>query len=93
VTSVVDGEEYTINMRYILIVPDLVEVKQAVPLHTMEALGGRESIAPTHSRPWHKIGVSGQCHAPAALYPWGKDPWYPLDRRLDGPQSWYGRRG
>jgi hypothetical protein len=20
------------------------------------------------------MGVSGQCHAPAALYPWGKDP-------------------
>jgi hypothetical protein len=24
---------------------------KAVPLHAMEALGGRESIAPTHSRP------------------------------------------
>jgi hypothetical protein len=22
------------------------------------------------------MGVSGQCHAPAALYPWGKDPRY-----------------
>jgi hypothetical protein len=21
------------------------------------------------------------------LYPWGKSPWYPLDRRLGGPQS------
>jgi hypothetical protein len=26
---------------------------KAVPLHTMEALGGREGIAPTHSRPRH----------------------------------------
>jgi hypothetical protein len=25
----------------------------AVPLHTMEALGGRGGIAPTHSRPRH----------------------------------------
>jgi hypothetical protein len=33
------------------------------------------------------MGVSGQCHAPAVLYPRGKDPWYPLDRRLDGLQS------
>jgi hypothetical protein len=26
---------------------------KAVPLHAMEALGGREGIAPTHSRPRH----------------------------------------
>jgi len=29
--------------------------------------------------------VSGQLHAPAALPP--VSPWYPLDRRLGGPQS------
>jgi hypothetical protein len=39
----------------------------------MEAKGGRGGIAPSHSRPLHQIVVSGQCHAPAALYPWGKD--------------------
>jgi hypothetical protein len=32
------------------------------------------------------MGVSGQCHAPATLYPQGKNPWYPLDKRLDGPR-------
>jgi hypothetical protein len=31
------------------------------------------------------MGVSGQSHAPASLYPWGKDPWYPLDRRASDP--------
>jgi hypothetical protein len=31
--------------------------------------------------------ASGQRHAPAALYPREKDPRYPLDRRLGGPQS------
>jgi hypothetical protein len=31
--------------------------------------------------------MSSQRCAPAALYPWWKDPWYPLDRRLGGPQS------
>jgi hypothetical protein len=36
--------------------------------------------------------VSGQCHAPAAFYPRGKDPYY-LDRTLGGPQSWSGHRG
>jgi hypothetical protein len=28
-------------------------IKNAVPLHAMEALGGRGGIAPTHSRPRH----------------------------------------
>jgi hypothetical protein len=37
-------------------------------------------------------GVSGQSHAPAALYPRWKDPRYPLDRRLGGPQSRSGHR-
>jgi len=27
------------------------------------------------------------------LYPWGKSPQYPMDRRLDGPQSWSGHSG
>jgi hypothetical protein len=34
--------------------------------------------------------VSGQLHAPAAL-PLGNSPWYPLERRLGGPQSWSGQ--
>jgi hypothetical protein len=42
---------------------------KAVPLHTMEALGGGGggSIDPTHACPRHQMGVSGQRHAPAAL--------------------------
>jgi len=36
--------------------------------------------------------VSGQFHALAAL-PYGKSPWYPLDRRLGGPQRRYVRGG
>jgi hypothetical protein len=31
--------------------------------------------------------VSGQLHAPTVLPLQGKSPWYPLDRRLGGPQS------
>jgi hypothetical protein len=30
---------------------------------------------------------------PLPLYPQGKSPWYPLDRRLGGPQSRSGRGG
>jgi hypothetical protein len=36
--------------------------------------------------------VSGQLHVPATLSP-GKEPRYPLDRRLGGPQSRSGRDG
>jgi hypothetical protein len=36
--------------------------------------------------------VSGQLHEPAALLQ-GKCPWYPLDRRLSGPQRQSGRGG
>jgi hypothetical protein len=31
--------------------------------------------------------LSGQFDILAAL-PWVKKPWYPLNRRLGGPQSW-----
>jgi hypothetical protein len=30
--------------------------------------------------------VSGEFHKPRPLYPQGNSPWYPLDRRLGGPQ-------
>jgi hypothetical protein len=33
--------------------PDPIVKGKAVPLHAMEALGGRGGIAPTHSRPRH----------------------------------------
>jgi hypothetical protein len=46
----------------------------------------------TFSWPRHKLEVSGQLHAPAALPP-GKDPPVPLDRTLDEAQNWSGRRG
>jgi hypothetical protein len=36
--------------------------------------------------------VSGQIHASAALTPW-KEPRYPLDKRLGGPQSRSGHYG
>jgi hypothetical protein len=36
--------------------------------------------------------VSGQ-FTPRPLYPQGESPWYPLDRRLGGPQSRSGRGG
>jgi hypothetical protein len=39
----------------------------AVPLHATEVFGWRGGVAPTHSRPQHYTGVSGQCHALATL--------------------------
>jgi hypothetical protein len=34
-------------------------------------------------------GAGGQHHVPAALPP-AKETWYPLYRRLDGLQGWFG---
>jgi hypothetical protein len=44
---------------------------------------GRGGIAPTHSRPRHKMGVSGQHHAPAALLPPGKGPPVPIGQEAE----------
>jgi hypothetical protein len=38
------------------------------------------------------MGMSGQPHDPAALYPRGKDLKYALYRKLGGPESWSGHR-
>jgi hypothetical protein len=45
------------------------KILKTVPLLLMRALRRRASIALTHSRPRQLDGVSGQHHAPAALYP------------------------
>jgi hypothetical protein len=53
----------------------------------MEAYWGSGGIAPLILWPRHYMEVSRQ------LYTQGKSPWYPLDRRLGGPQSCSGRGG
>jgi hypothetical protein len=67
------GDEDT-GSKHLWNVGLLLSVSKAVPLHAMGALGGTGGIASTHSRPRHWMGVSGQRHAPTALYPRGKDP-------------------
>jgi hypothetical protein len=71
---------------------DVVRASKAVPLNAKQLLWGRGGIAYTHSWLWQYMGVSGQHHASAALYRRGKDPRYPLEKRLSGPQSWSGYR-
>jgi hypothetical protein len=71
----------------------LTKKAKAVPLQATKVLGWRGGIAPTHSRPRHLMGVSGQRHDPAALCPRGKDLQYPLYRRLGRTQSRSGHRG
>jgi hypothetical protein len=62
---------------------------KAVPQHICGDAGRREVVAPTR----HQVGVSGQRRSPAAPNPRGKDPRYPLYRRLGGPQSRFGQGG
>jgi hypothetical protein len=58
----------------------------------MEALEGEEVLLLLILDLGTRWGLSGQHHAPAALLPRGKDPRYPLYRRLGGPQSQSGKR-
>jgi hypothetical protein len=54
----------------------LVTVKNKVEMSHCHAGANEErSIAPTHSCPWHYMGMSGQCCAPAMLYTWERTPW------------------
>jgi hypothetical protein len=67
---------------------------KAVPQHTYGSVGGGERIYGSILFLISTLdGENGQCHALATLYPWGKEPWYPLYRRLGGPQSRCGHRG
>jgi hypothetical protein len=58
----------------------------------MKTYWGSGNIAPRILDLGTRWEVSGQIHAPAAL-PSGKEPRFPLDRRLGGPQSRSGRGG
>jgi hypothetical protein len=69
-----------------------VFIYKAVPLHAMEALGGERKYN-SYSFLTSAVDGSGQPHAPAVIYPRGKNPRYPLYRRLGGPQSRSGHRG
>jgi hypothetical protein len=50
---------------------------KAVPLHATQALGGRKYSSYSFSTS-ALDGVSGQRHAPTALYPRGKEPPVPI---------------
>jgi hypothetical protein len=60
--------------------------------HAKKTYWGKWGMAPRifdFSTRWRRV-VS---FTPRPLYPQGKSPWYPLDRRLRGPQSRSGRGG
>jgi hypothetical protein len=51
---------------------------KSVPLHAMEALGGRGSTAPTHSRPRHSMVGELSASRPGRALPPGKGPPVPI---------------
>jgi hypothetical protein len=88
-TTSIDFVKSVIN--YFLSVTDkllnYIAYKTAKQSHnTYGGAGGSGGMDPTHSRSQYYMGVSGQRHAPAALYP-GKGPPVPVERSLGGPQS------
>jgi hypothetical protein len=58
----------------------------------MKAYWGVE-IRSTHSLTSALDGIEWSASCPCRFTPQGKSPWYPLDRRLGGPQSPSGRGG
>jgi hypothetical protein len=75
----------------------MTKVKVSCPFyltghHAKKAYWGSEGIAPRNL----DFGVRWRWlvnFTPLLLYPQGKSPWYPLNRRLGGPQSRSGRGG
>jgi hypothetical protein len=60
--------------------------------HAMKTYWGSGGIYP------HILDLGARCRwvvsfTPRPLYPQGKSPWYPLDRRLGGAQSRSGQGG
>jgi hypothetical protein len=49
-----------------------INVKLKLSRYAMKAVRRRGSTAVTYSCPRHYMRVSVQCHAPVAIYPWGK---------------------
>jgi hypothetical protein len=61
--------------------------------YAMQMPRGRGSLSPTHFFTSALNRVSGEICPPAVLFTRGKDPQYPLDKKVDGPQRWSGHRG
>lgn len=62
-----------------------------VPAHPVRAYEGMEAERNAIEL-WYWMEISHNCYAPTAL-PLGKNPPYPMNRGLGGPQGWYGRFG
>jgi hypothetical protein len=56
-----------------------------------EGMQGDQRCSSTHSSPRHLMEVNN--FTPRPLHPRGKQHRHPFNKRLGGPQSWYGRLG
>jgi hypothetical protein len=65
---------------------------KAVQQHTYKGAGGKRMYSSYSFTTSALDGVIGHSLVPAALYPRGKDPRFPLYRRLGWPQSRSGHR-
>jgi hypothetical protein len=66
---------------------------KGIPLHAMKAPGGERRYSSYSFSTLAQDGGEWSASHPGRALPLGKDPWYPLDRRLGRPQNWSGRRG
>jgi hypothetical protein len=81
------------NQKYTNITPLTLKLSLCLTKHhAMKTYWGSGGIAPRSldlGTRWRWV-IS---FTPQPLYPQGKSPWYPLDRRLGGPQSRSGQGG
>jgi hypothetical protein len=84
----VQGEE----LSWAVLGPRAMAKAKAVPPHTMKVLGGKGAqlvlILDLGAR-WGRVWSASR---PGRALAWGKDPRYPLHKRLGGPQSRSGQR-
>jgi hypothetical protein len=72
---------------------DMVEVKVKLSHYCHASNKGERSCSSYSFLTSALEDVSGRDRAPTVLYPQGKNPWYPLNKKPGGPQSWSGHRG
>jgi hypothetical protein len=78
-----------VNEVFFLIIEGKVKFLCLTKHHAMKTFWGSGSIAPRIL--FSDLGT--RSFTPRPLYPQGKSSWYPVDRRLGGPQSRSGRGG
>jgi hypothetical protein len=59
---------------------------------SLSALASYGGTAPAFLKLWYLMNMNGQYHT-LSFQPWGSSIWYPPDKSIAGPQSWWEEGG